>query len=370
MGVVGGLSGLWLCATVARARLIRRFGRPTRRVRNSAEVPLNAVDVQIVTDSGAILRGWLRRPVPAHPADSPAPVALVIHGWGSSAGDMIPLSDPLLAAGLNVLLIDARGHGRSSDVRVVTMPTFAEDLRSAVRWLRDQPEFAPESIVLVGHSVGAGAALFVAADDHAIAGVISLSSMAAPREFMAARLRARFPGLLVRIALKYVERIIGHRYDEFAPLHDRPLYGADPPRPRPARRDRALPRCRTAPCAVPRTNYVAAASQREPHRYRSDKGGEADVAQIPPRCGSNTWAGRLRPGADVCAECRHMNNLSHGPGATTCQVREGRLRVKLAPRPGPGEAATMSPPWARAMPRAMVSPIPEPADRRDREGTR
>lgn len=36
---------------------------------------------------------------------------------------------------------------------------------------------------------------------------------------MAARLRARFPGLLVRIALKYVERIIGHRYDEFAPLH-------------------------------------------------------------------------------------------------------------------------------------------------------
>lgn len=134
--------------------------------------------------------------------------------WGASAADMIPISDVLLEAGLSVLLVDARGHGRSSDVGVASI---AEDLRTAVRWLRRQPEIAPEGIVLVGHSVGAGAALFVAADDHAIAAVVSLSSMAAPREFMAERLRARFPGPLV--ALRYVEHIIGHRFTEFSPLH-------------------------------------------------------------------------------------------------------------------------------------------------------
>lgn len=165
------------------------------------------------------LRGWLREPVAARKSGHPGPVALVIHGWGASAADMIPLSQPLLDAGLRVLLLDARAHGRSGDVGVATMPTFAEDLRTALDWLRRQPEIDPDRIVLVGHSVGAGAALFVAADDHAIAGVISISSMAAPREFMAQRLRARLPGPMVRLAMRYVEHIIGHRFVQFSPLY-------------------------------------------------------------------------------------------------------------------------------------------------------
>ena len=36
----------------------------------------------------------------------------------------------------------------------------------------------------------------------------------------------------------------------------------------------------------------------------------------------------------------------------------------MAPRPGPGEEAVTSPPWARAMLRAMMSPMPEPVARR------
>ncbi|MDP3969320.1 MAG: alpha/beta fold hydrolase [Nocardioides sp.] len=182
-------------------------------------MPSDAADVRIVTEPGAILRGWLREPVAARESGRPGPVALVIHGWGASAADMVPLSQPLLDAGLRVLLLDARAHGRSGDVGVATMPTFAEDLRTALGWLRRQPGIDPDRIVLVGHSVGAGAALFVAADDHAIAGVISISSMAAPREFMAERLRARLPGPAVWLALRYVEHIIGHRFAEFSPLY-------------------------------------------------------------------------------------------------------------------------------------------------------
>lgn len=215
--VAGGIGGLWMCARAVRGALTRRFGRPVRREFDAAQVPSDVVDVKITADTGAILRGWLRRPVAA--IERPGPVALVIHGWGASAADMVPLSQPLLEAGLRVLLLDARGHGRSCDVGVASMPTFAEDLRTALRWLRRQPEIDPDRIVLVGHSVGAGAALFVAADDHTIAGVISLSSMAAPREFMAERLRARLPSPLVRPALRYVEHIIGHEFVEFSPLY-------------------------------------------------------------------------------------------------------------------------------------------------------
>ncbi len=217
--LVGGSGALWVLGKAMRVSLSRRFGRPVRRGYDAAQVPSDAVDVRIVTETGAILRGWVREPVASRESDLPGPVALVIHGWGASAADMIPLSQPLLDVGLRVLLLDARGHGRSDDVGVATMPTFAEDLRAALGWLRCQPGIDADRIVLVGHSVGAGAALFVAADDHAIAGVVSLSSMAAPREFMAQRLRARLPDPLVWLALRYVEHIIGHRYVEFSPLH-------------------------------------------------------------------------------------------------------------------------------------------------------
>ncbi len=217
-GVVVGTGVLWAFARAMRTVLSRRFGRPIRRACEAAQVPPDAVDVRIVAERGVVLRGWLREPVAARESGLPGPVALVMHGWGSSAADMVPLSQPLLDAGLRVLLLDARGHGRSGDVGVATMPTFAEDLRTALGWLRRQPEIDPDRIVLVGHSVGAGAALFVAADDHAIAAVVSLSSMAAPREFMAERLRARLPDPLVRLALRYVEHLIGHRYVEFSPL--------------------------------------------------------------------------------------------------------------------------------------------------------
>ena len=217
--VVVGTGGLWVLAGAARGELARRYARPVRRELDAAQVPLDAIDVKITTEGGATLHGWLREPLVAQQRGLPGPVALVIHGWGASAADMVPLSEPLLETGLRVLLLDARGHGRSDDIGVATMPAFAEDLRAALGWLRRQPEIDPDRIVLVGHSVGAGAALFVAADDHAIAGVISLSSMASPREFMAQRLRARLPDPLVRLALRYVEHIIGYRFAEFSPVH-------------------------------------------------------------------------------------------------------------------------------------------------------
>lgn len=218
-GVAVGTGVLWVLARAMRGELARRYARPVRRELDAARVPFDAVDVKITTKCGATLHGWLRTPLAAQDSSLPGPVALVIHGWGASAADMVPLSEPLLEAGLRVLLLDARGHGRSGDIGLATMPTFAEDLRTTLSWLRRQPEIDPDRVVLVGHSVGAGAALFVAADDHAIAGVISLSSMAAPREFMAKRLRARLPAPLVRLALRYVEHIIGYRFTEFSPVH-------------------------------------------------------------------------------------------------------------------------------------------------------
>lgn len=217
--VVGVGGAFAVVAVLAGRRVRRRYGRPPRR--QTTARPADAVDVAVLTVDGATVRGWLLEAPAGDPSQvrTPGAAALVVHGWGGSAADMLPVSEPLLAAGLDVLLLDARGHGRSDDADVVSMPAFAEDIRVALAWLRDQPRVDPARVVLVGHSVGAGACLFVAADDPDLAAVVSMASMADPEAFMADRLRQRLPGLLAALALRYVEHAIGFRFSEFAPVH-------------------------------------------------------------------------------------------------------------------------------------------------------
>ena len=142
-----------------------------------------------------------------------------MHGWGGSTSDMAPLVGPLLAAGLHVLLLDARRHGRSDDDEFVSMPRFAEDLESGLTWLRQRNDVDRSRLVLVGHSVGAGAGLLVASRDNQVAAVVSFASMAHPKVFMARALGRHLPGPLAKLGLWYVERTIGHRFETFAPVH-------------------------------------------------------------------------------------------------------------------------------------------------------
>jgi len=132
---------------------------------------------------------------------------------------MAPLAAPLLGAGLNVLLLDARCHGRSDDDELTSMPAFADDIAIGLAWLRRRSEVDGSRVVLVGHSVGAGASLLVASRDEDVAAVVSIASMAHPEAFMKTMLRARLPGPLTKLALRYVEHAVGQRFESFAPVH-------------------------------------------------------------------------------------------------------------------------------------------------------
>ncbi len=208
-GTTAGAAGLVVADRAAK----RRFGRPRRRP-NRHEVPTGAADVSLTAVDGSTLRGWWLGSADG----ATGPAALVIHGWGGSAADMIPVADPLLRLGLHVLLLDARGHGRSDDVAVASMPSFADDVRAGMRWLRTRPEVDPTGVVLVGHSVGAGACLYAASDDPDTAAVIALASMADPRVFMRGQLQRVLPRPLATLALRYVEHTIGRRFEEFVPV--------------------------------------------------------------------------------------------------------------------------------------------------------
>lgn len=148
----------------------------------------------------------------------PQGIVLVMHGWGSNSGDMLEAAGPLNRAGFGVLLVDARCHGDSDDDDLASMPRFAEDIESALGWLAGERGIPARDVLLLGHSVGAGAALIVASKQR-VAGVIAVACMAHPREMMrAAMARAGVPGVLARYVLWRVQGAIGQRFDEFAPL--------------------------------------------------------------------------------------------------------------------------------------------------------
>jgi len=203
-----------------RTLLLRLYRLPARSVHlTPADLDLEAHDVEFEAVDGARLRGWF---LPADEVDDGGthPVVVVMHGWASAAEDLLPAAPAVIRAGLSMLFIDARGHGHSDAVEFMSMPRFAEDLHTAVAWVRERPDVDAARIALVGHSVGAGAALLVAARDPGIAAVVSIASMAHPREVISRSFRRyRAPQPIIRAALRTIERTIGHRFDDFAPLH-------------------------------------------------------------------------------------------------------------------------------------------------------
>lgn len=127
---------------------------------------------------------------------------------------------PLHAAGFAVLLIDARCHGRSDNEDFTSLPRFAEDIATGLHWLRSRKDIAPDRLALLGHSVGAGAALLHAAQQRDVCAVISLSAFAHPREVMRRFLAEKhvpYP-VLGWYVMRHVQRVIGARFDDFAPM--------------------------------------------------------------------------------------------------------------------------------------------------------
>ena len=80
------------------------------------------------------------------------PTVMLLHGWGGSAVDMMPLGGAFARAGFRSVLFDMPGHGRSSG-RESSLVEFMYSMRVVANALG-----TPE--LLVGHSFGGAAAVF------------------------------------------------------------------------------------------------------------------------------------------------------------------------------------------------------------------
>ncbi|WP_295388760.1 alpha/beta fold hydrolase [uncultured Thiodictyon sp.] len=186
----------------------------TRETGSPADYGLAFEELSIPTVRGRQLFGWLL------PAPAATCTIVVLHGWGSNAELMLPLAVPLRRAGFNLLLCDSRSHGRSDADSFSSLPRFAEDLGMAILWLKAQHPHLADRIAVLGHSVGAGAALFEASRNADIAAVISIAAFADPAQVTAGYLRPlHFPRLLIRLVCRYVEWVIGYRFAAIAPMN-------------------------------------------------------------------------------------------------------------------------------------------------------
>ena len=196
-------------AVVAAPRLLKRaFAPPERDVlADPSDYGLSASDLWFDGPNGKRLHSWWI------PAGGPAPVVIVLHGWGGNSGDMLPIAPGLADSGFHSLFLDARRHGQSDYEDFMSMPRFAEDLEAAVGDLLERDDVT--AIGVVAHSVGAAASIYAAAKNPAIDAVVAVASFAHPAEMM--RENFPFPPAVTWALLQIVERMIGHRYDDIAP---------------------------------------------------------------------------------------------------------------------------------------------------------
>ncbi len=171
-------------------------------------------EVSIPTLNNKKLYGWLL------PVNGSHETLIILHGWGGNAELMLPIALPFYNAGLNILLIDSRAHGKSDAATFSSLPRFAEDVGKSIDWLKNEQPQLCKKIALLGHSVGAGAVLFETSKRDDIDAVISISAFAHANWMMTRYLQSLYiPHFLIQIILRYVQWLIGHSFNSFAPMN-------------------------------------------------------------------------------------------------------------------------------------------------------
>jgi len=208
--------------TVAHRCLLRSL-QPKRvpHGRQPVELGIPFKSIQSVVLKGpddADLFAWFIQPDSASLA--PVPAVVIMHGWGCNASDMLPAAPALRDAGMAVLVMDARCHGLSDGAAFTSLPRFAEDIDAGLSWLAKQSDVDPDRLAVMGHSVGAGAALLCASRRRDVRAVISLSAFAHPQEVMQSWLTDHHipVQLLGQWILRHVQQVVGAQFDVIAPV--------------------------------------------------------------------------------------------------------------------------------------------------------
>ncbi|WP_024803929.1 alpha/beta hydrolase [Nocardia sp. BMG51109] len=147
---------------------------PERRIAvTPARLDVEYEDLYFTAADGVRVNGWFVR------AAEPVGHILFAHGNAGNIGDRTPVLALLAAAGLDVLVFDYRGYGRSEG-----RPSEAGcylDARAAREALLGRPGVDPDRVLYLGKSLGGGVAIELATE-FPPAGLILMSTFTGLRD--------------------------------------------------------------------------------------------------------------------------------------------------------------------------------------------
>jgi fermentation-respiration switch protein FrsA (DUF1100 family) len=159
------LVAIYALAVVGLAIFQRRFLYfPDRRLTHPAEAGMNGVqELRLTTDDGETLVAWHLSPRNGHP------LILYFHGNGGALVDRVPRFRMCAASGYGFLAVSYRGYGGSSGSP--TQAGLMQDGETAYREALARG-YEGNRIVVMGESLGTGAAIPLAATREAVALVL------------------------------------------------------------------------------------------------------------------------------------------------------------------------------------------------------
>lgn len=155
-------------------------------------LPYQEVSFPSAADDGVELSGWWIPKPGSHR------VLILVHGRYENRMAMLPLAKPLWDRGFNLLLFDLRGHGRSTHVPNTYGIKEQWDVVGAAQFAR-QKGYAPESIGVIGWSLGGAATLMSMGSSNGFVAAVADSAYANSAPLLARNPLA--PGLALAMKL-------------------------------------------------------------------------------------------------------------------------------------------------------------------------
>ncbi len=140
---------------------------PVRNQNIGIPVGLSYQDITLTTADGLKISGW-------YIAGTRPDAIVLVHGIHANRTYLLPQARLLSEAGYHVLLIDLRGHGNSEGNLMTYGYSEALDVAATIDYALVLPEV--EQIAVVGHSLGAAAAVRAAATDDRVKAIVIQSS--------------------------------------------------------------------------------------------------------------------------------------------------------------------------------------------------
>lgn len=132
-----------------------------------ADQGMDYSEVWLETEDGEDIHGWFVQ------ADEPRGTLLFFHGNAGNIADRVPSVEQFHSLGMNVMIIDYRGYGKSSGSP--SEEGLYADARAAWHYLTEEREIPFFEIVLFGRSLG-GAVAAKLAEEQRAAGLFLESS--------------------------------------------------------------------------------------------------------------------------------------------------------------------------------------------------